>query len=73
MNKSLKKILIICTVFILNTNQIFPQQFNQLADAVIKKDTIKIQQLLQSGVDINIQDPASATTVINDSKQLLLL
>ena len=64
MSKSLKKILIICTVFILNTNQIFPQQFNQLADAVIEKDTVKIEELLQSGVDINTQHPTSGTTVL---------
>ena len=43
---------------------IFPQQFNQLADAVIKKDTVKIEQLLQSGVDINTQHPTSGTTVL---------
>ena len=64
MSKSLKKILIICTVFILKTNQIFPQQFNQLANHVIKKDTVKIEQLLQSGVDINTQHPTSGTTVL---------
>jgi uncharacterized protein len=43
---------------------IFPQQFNQLADAVIKKDTVKIEQLLQFGVDINTQHPTSGTTVL---------
>jgi len=43
---------------------IFPQQFNQLADAVIKKDTVKIEQLLQLGVDINTQHPTSGTTVL---------
>jgi ankyrin repeat protein len=43
---------------------IFPQQFNQLADAVIKKDTVKIEQLLQSGIDINTQHPTSGTTVL---------
>lgn len=43
---------------------IYPQQFNQLADAVIEKDTIKINQLLQSGVDINTQHPQSGTTVL---------
>jgi ankyrin repeat protein len=45
-------------------NSIFPQQFNQLADAVIKKDTIKIEHLLQSGVDINTQHPSSGTIVL---------
>jgi uncharacterized protein len=43
---------------------IFPQQFNQLADAVVKKDTTKIEQLLQLGVDINSQHPTSGTTVL---------
>ncbi len=43
---------------------IFPQQFHQLADAVIEKDTIKINQLLQSGVDINTQHQTSGTTVL---------
>jgi ankyrin repeat protein len=43
---------------------IFPQQFKPLADAVIKKDTVKIEQLIQSGVDINIQHPTSGTTVL---------
>ena len=43
---------------------IFPQQFKQLADAVIEKDTAKIEQLLQSGVDINTQHPTSGTTVL---------
>jgi ankyrin repeat protein len=42
----------------------YAQQFNQLADAVIEKDTVKIEQLLQSGVDINIQDKNSGTTVL---------
>ncbi len=58
-------IIFICTLFhLFGLVTIFPQQFNQLADAVIKKDTVKIEQLLQSGVDINIQDPASGTTVL---------
>ncbi|HSW55928.1 MAG TPA: ankyrin repeat domain-containing protein [Ignavibacteriaceae bacterium] len=59
--KYLQLFLIISIVFISSN---FPQQFNQLADAVIKKDTVKIQQLLQSGVDINIQHPTSGTTVL---------
>jgi len=45
-------------------NSIFAQQFNTLADAVIEKDSIKIEQLLQSGVDINTQHPTSNTTVL---------
>ena len=43
---------------------IFPQQFNPLADAVIEKDTMKIDQLLQEGTDINTQHPTSGTTVL---------
>lgn len=43
---------------------IFPQQFHQLADAVLEKDTVKIESLLQSGVEINIQHPTSGTTVL---------
>src|SRR3972149_3632498 len=44
--------------------RLFPQQFNALADAVIEKDTVKINHLLQSGVDINIQHPSTGTTVL---------
>jgi len=43
---------------------LFAQNFNKLADAVIEKDTVKIEQLLQSGVDINTQHPTSGTTVL---------
>jgi ankyrin repeat protein len=63
-NKSMNKILIIGIIFFIKLNQIFPQQFNQLANAVIEKDTIKINQLLLSGVDINTQDKTSGTTVL---------
>ena len=59
--KYLRRFLSISIVCI---SQIFPQQFNQLADAVINKDTVKINQLLQSGVDINTQHPTSGTTVL---------
>lgn len=61
--KFMKIIPIFFSIF-LGLNSIFPQQFNQLADAVVKKDTVKIEQLLQSGVDINIQHPTSGTTVL---------
>jgi ankyrin repeat protein len=59
--KYLKLYFIVAVVF---TSSIFPQQFKQLADAVIEKDTVKINQLLQSGVDINTQHPTSGTTVL---------
>lgn len=56
--------LFFLVVFVLLT-ELFPQkQFNQLADAVIEKDTIKINQMLQSGVDINSQHPTSGTTFL---------
>ena len=58
------KIAFILSICLLKFNFIFPQQFNQLANAVIEKDTVKIEQLLQSGVDINIQDKTSGTTVL---------
>jgi ankyrin repeat protein len=61
--KFMKIVPIFFSIF-LGLNSIFPQHFNQLADAVIKKDTIKIEQLLQSGIDINTQHPTSGTTVL---------
>jgi len=60
----MKIILPFCVVLLLGLNSVLAQQFHQLADAVIEKDTIKIEQLLQSGVDINAQHPTSGTTVI---------
>ncbi len=64
MNMSLKNILIISIIFIVQPYTIFPQQFNQLADAVIEKDTVKINQLLQSGVDINSQYKNTGTSAL---------
>jgi ankyrin repeat protein len=64
MNFNLKNILIFCFIYFINQNPIIAQQFNQLADAVIEKDTVKIDQLLQSGVDINQQHSTSGTTVL---------
>jgi uncharacterized protein len=58
------KIAFILSICLLKLNLIFPQHFTQLADAVIEKDTVKIEQLLLSGVDINIQDKNSGTTVL---------
>ena len=60
----MKIILQYCLALIFGLNNLQAQQFNQLADAVIKKDTIKIQQQLQSGIDINTQHPTSGTTVL---------
>jgi len=60
----MKIILQFCIALILGLNTLLAQQFNKLADAVIEKDTIKIVQLLQSGVEINTQHPTSGTTVL---------
>jgi ankyrin repeat protein len=61
--------IIMKTIFLYFTSSLLcigtlKAQFNALADAVIKKDTVKIEQLLHSRVDINTQDPASGTTVL---------
>jgi ankyrin repeat protein len=58
------KIILPFFVVLFGLNSAFPQQFNQLADAVIEKDTAKINHLLQSGIDINIQHQTSGTTVL---------
>ena len=55
-------IFIIC--LLISFEALFAQQFNQLADAAIEKDTIKINKLLQSGIDINIQHKTTGTTVL---------
>lgn len=62
MRTSLKIILL--SSVLLFINQSYPQQFNQLADAVIDKDTVKMEQLLQSGIDINTQHLQTGTTVL---------
>jgi ankyrin repeat protein len=58
------KIILLVFFLFFGINSIFPQKFNQLADAVIDKDTVKIERLLQSGVDINTQHPTSGTTIL---------
>lgn len=60
----MKIILPFYTVLLLELNSALAQQFNPLADAVIEKDTMKIDQLLQEGTDINTQHPTSGTTVL---------
>ncbi len=60
----MKIILPFYTVLLLGLNSVLAQQFNPLADAVIEKDTMKIDQLLQEGTDINTQHPTSGTTVL---------
>jgi ankyrin repeat protein len=60
----MKTIVIFCIIFLFGLNSIFAQQFSALADAVIEKDSTKIEQLVQSGVDINTQHPNSGTTVL---------
>ena len=58
------KIIITCFILLFVFGKIIPQQFNQLADAVVQKDTLKINHLLQSGSDINIQHKTTGTTVL---------
>jgi len=60
----MKNNLIFFIIFLVKINPALAQQFNALADAVIEKDTVKVEQLLQSGVDINTQHPTSGTTVL---------
>jgi ankyrin repeat protein len=60
----MKTIFQFCFALLFGLNTLLAQQFNQHADAVIEKDSLKIEQLLQSGVDINIQHPTSGTTVL---------
>ncbi len=60
----MKYLLLFFLISVVFVCKIFPQQFNQLADAVIKKDTVTIETLLQSGVDINTQHLNSGTTVL---------
>ena len=60
----MKYLQLFLTITIVFIGSIYPQQFNTLADAVIEKDTVKVDQLLQSGVDINTQHPTSGTTVL---------
>ena len=58
------KIIIPFFALLFGFNSIIAQQFNTLADVVIEKDTLKIERLLQSGVDINTQHSTSGTTVL---------
>ena len=60
----MKSVKIFILIWLLYLSQLFPQQFNTLADAVIEKDTIKIETLLQSGMDINTQYKTTGTTVL---------
>lgn len=62
--KSMKIILRFCLALFFGLNNLQAQQFNQLAEAVIEKDTSKIEHMLQSGVDINTQDKTSGTTIL---------
>jgi ankyrin repeat protein len=60
----MKSVTIFSICLLISIETLLPQQFNQLADAVIEKDTTKINLLLQSGVNINTQHPTSETTVL---------
>ena len=60
----MKIILQFYLALLVGLNTLQAQQFNALADVVIEKDTVKIEELLQSGVDINTQHPTSGTTAL---------
>jgi serine/threonine-protein phosphatase 6 regulatory ankyrin repeat subunit B len=60
----MKFLQILFFIWVVNISTLVSQQFNQIADAVIEKDTAKIIQLLQSGVNINTQHPQTGTTVL---------
>ena len=60
----MKTIFFICIILLFKLNSIFAQQFDLLANAVVKKDTSQINQLLNDGVDINTQHPTTGTTVL---------
>jgi len=57
-------VLFFLTIIIGLNTALAQQQFNALANAVIQKDTIKTEQLLKSGADINTQHPTTGTTVL---------
>jgi len=60
----MKSVKIFIISLLISIEALFAQQFNRLADAVIEKDTVKVNQLLQSGIDINIQHKTTGTTVL---------
>jgi ankyrin repeat protein len=62
--EKIMKIIIPFFALLFGFNSIIAQRFSTLADAVIEKDTLKIERLLQSGVDINTQHSTSGTTVL---------
>ena len=64
LGKSMKIILQFCLALLFGLNTLQAQQFDALAKVVIKKDYARVEQLLQSGVDINTQHPTSGTTVL---------
>ena len=57
-------LLFFLTILIEFNTALAQQQFDALAKAVIEEDTLKIERLLQSGVDINTQHPTSGTTAL---------
>ena len=60
----MKSVKIFIFSLLISIEALFAQQFNELADAVIEKDTAKINHLLKSGIDINIQHKPTGTTVL---------
>jgi len=58
------KIILPFFAVLFGLNSVLAQQFEAIANAVIEKDSTKIEQLLQSGVDINTHHLTSGTTVL---------
>ena len=59
------KFLISIFLFLLiHTSTIKSQDFGKLADAVIAKDTLKILELLENGIDINTRSESNNATVL---------
>ena len=59
------KFLISIFLFLLiHTSTIKSQDFGKLADAVIAKDTLKILDLLENGIDINTRSESNDATIL---------
>jgi len=61
----MKLVQILFCLLLFGFNSLFAQpKFDLLANAVIKKDSTRIEKLLSEGVDINTTHPTTGTTVL---------
>ncbi len=60
----MKLTILITLLLLLNTTENFPQDFDKLGEAVLNKDTLRIEKLLSEGIDINVRDSVSGATVL---------